>query len=497
MKSAMSWSCTVLTLSAWSPFATSVMVFPIIWAPCRRNAAAPHRCGPRAARAAPRAPRSASRPPSPDCARAGPAPAAPARSAPRRLSGGARAPRGTDRTTGPSAWRTARSPSSGPGSSTTPRSTDRGTASTAPGARASRACGRRAWRTSGAPGPGPAARTRSGPGGSRQGVRARGGASTPGRTPRPVSATSRRADWASSPSLPSVSREPAGDLRPAVTRGPPPGDERDVAAGQLDVLLVTAADDVDERAHARGRSDVVFLGTDDVDRAGDVLEAHRAAAHDELAPVELVLLVEVAHPLPEELAREGDVLVRPPVERLETLHVLVVPEVPPEVEVRGQVHGRLDELEPGTHQVGRDAAERVHEAVDVEVLLLEPEAKEADLREVDRARHVDEVPDGDLGARRDERRRDGRAHAVAEHGELRRPRALEDLRGHLRQDLRHAVLDREVVVLGPEDAPVEQVEVESLARHVLDEAPAREEVEDVRPADPEVRDEQERGRVAP
>src|SRR3989449_9327947 len=95
---------------------------------------------------------------------------------------------------------------------------------------------------------------------------------------------------------------------------------------------------------------------------------------------------------------------------------------PPEVEVRGQVHGRLDELEPGLHQVGRDAAERVHEAVDVEVLLLEPEAEEADLREVDRARHVDEVPDGDLGTRRDERRRDRRAHAVAEHGELRPPR---------------------------------------------------------------------------
>src|SRR2546427_12879432 len=218
---------------------------------------------------------------------------------------------------------------------------------------------RRAWPTSGAPGPGPAARTRSGPGVSLQGVRARGGASTPGRTPRPVSATSRRVDWASSPSLPSVSREPAGDLRPAVTRGPPPGDERDVAAGQLDVLLVTAADEIDERAHARGRSDVVFLGADDVDRARDVLEAHRSAAHDELAPVELVLLVEVAHPLPEELAGEGDVLVRPSVERLKPFHVVVVPEVPPEVEARGQGHRRVDELEPGLHPIGRDGAGRV------------------------------------------------------------------------------------------------------------------------------------------
>src|SRR5439155_2039250 len=104
--------------------------------------------------------------------------------------------------------------------------------------------------------------------------------------------------------------EPARDLRPAVARGPAPGDERDVAAGQLDVLLLLAADDVDERPHARGRGDVVFPGADDEDRTGDVLEAHRAAAHDELAPVELVLLIEVADPLPEELPREGDVLVR-------------------------------------------------------------------------------------------------------------------------------------------------------------------------------------------
>src|SRR3989441_280950 len=138
---------------------------------------------------------------------------------------------------------------------------------------------------------------------------------------------------------------------------------RQRAAGQLDVLLLLAADDVDERPHARGRGDVVFPGADDEDRTGDVLEAHRAAAHDELASVELVLLIEVADPLPEELPRESDVLVRPPVERLEAFHVLVVPEVPPEVEVRGQVHGRLDELEPGLHQVGRDAAERVDEAV--------------------------------------------------------------------------------------------------------------------------------------
>src|SRR6266550_5316214 len=149
-----------------------------------------------------------------------------------------------------------------------------------------------------------------------------------------------------------------------------------MAAGELRVLRLAAADHVEEGAHARRRRDVVLLRPDDEDRAGDGPEAHWATAHDELAPIELVLLVEVTHPLPEELAGKGDVFVRPSVERLEAFHVRVVPEVPPEVQARGQIYRRLDELEPGTHQVGRDGAERVHDAVDVEVLFLEPEAEE-------------------------------------------------------------------------------------------------------------------------
>src|SRR5205823_4082971 len=137
------------------------------------------------------------------------------------------------------------------------------------------------------------------------------------------------------------------------------------------------------------------------------------------------------------------------------------------------------------------------DAVDVEILLLEPQAEDADLREVDRARQVDVVLDRDLRVRGDERRRHRRPHAVAEHAELPRVRALEDLLRHARQDLRHAVLHGEVVVLRPEDAPVEQIEIESLPRHVLDEAATRKQVEDVWSADPEVRDEQDRGPVAP
>ena len=99
--------------------------------------------------------------------------------------------------------------------------------------------------------------------------------------------------------------------------------------------------------------------------------------------------------------------------------------------------------------------------------------------------------------RGDERRRDGRPHAVAEHRELVRPRGREHALGHARQNLDHALLDSEVVVLRAEHAPIEQIEVEPLPGHVLDEAPAGQEVENVGSADAEVRNEEQRGPVSP
>ena len=94
-----------------------------------------------------------------------------------------------------------------------------------------------------------------------------------------------------------------------------------------------------------------------------------------------------------------------------------------------------------------------------------------------------------------EARRQRRAHAVAEHRHLRRPGRLERLPGEPRQDLRHRVLHREAIVLGAEHAPVDEVEVEALLGHVLDEGCLGHQVEDVRPADPEIRHEEQRGAV--
>ena len=273
------------------------------------------------------------------------------------------------------------------------------------------------------------------------------------------------------------------------------GDQRDVPAGKLDVLLVPAADVLEQGLHALGRRDVVLAGADHEHRTGDAGELDRASAHPELAPDQLVLLVEVGDPVAEELGGEGDVVVGPLVEGGKAFQVLVVPQVPPEVEARREVHRRFEQLEAGADQVGGNRADHVDEAVDVEEALVEPEGEEPGLGEVDRPRHVDEVLDGDLRVRGHERGGERRAHAVAQHGEPRGPRRLERLRGHPRQDPGHAVLHRQPVVLRAERAPVQEVEVEPLRRHVLDKTPARKQVEDIRARDPEVWNEEQRGSV--
>ena len=151
----------------------------------------------------------------------------------------------------------------------------------------------------------------------------------------------------------------------------------------------------------------------------------RPSAEDQLAAKELVALVEVAHPLPEECARHRDVLVGPDVERGEALDVPLVPEVPPEIQVGRRLGGRPDELEAGAdHRRRHRAAERIDHAVDVEVFPLQPLAEEPAAREIDRPGHVDEVPHGHFGMGGNERGGQRPPHAVAQHAQLSRGRRL-------------------------------------------------------------------------
>src|SRR5437773_734770 len=86
-------------------------------------------------------------------------------------------------------------------------------------------------------------------------------------------------------------REPAGDLGPAVHRGAPSRDERDVPARELDVFLVRTGDRLNERPDTSRRGDIIFLGADGQHRAADTPEPYRPAGHRELALDHPVLLV--------------------------------------------------------------------------------------------------------------------------------------------------------------------------------------------------------------
>ena len=70
------------------------------------------------------------------------------------------------------------------------------------------------------------------------------------------------------------------------------------------------------------------------------------------------------------------------------------------------------------------------------------------------------------------------------------------LLGHPRENPGGAVGEREVVVFRTEDTPIEQVEGKALVDEMLDEAGLRHQIEDVWPADPEVRDKQNRSGVS-
>ena len=116
------------------------------------------------------------------------------------------------------------------------------------------------------------------------------------------------------------------------------------------------------------------------------------------------------------------------------------------------------------------------------------------MREVDRTRHVDVVLEGELGVR-GRRSSPTAARPCSSRAPTSReaPEDSSALRASRGRILVTASSTVSPLSSGAEHAPVHQVEVESLLRHVLDERPLRHEVEDVGPADAEVGHEEQRG----
>ena len=88
-------------------------------------------------------------------------------------------------------------------------------------------------------------------------------------------------------------------------------DQADVPGADLHRFDVAGADVGADSFRRRRRDQVVVLGGQEQERAGDPREVDAAAAQRELALHQQVALVEVLDELAERLARDGDVVVDP------------------------------------------------------------------------------------------------------------------------------------------------------------------------------------------
>src|SRR5215204_490951 len=275
--------------------------------------------------------------------------------------------------------------------------------------------------------------------------------------------------------------EPVAKLGPQALLGAAAGHKADVARVEDEELLILARDEVHGGLGLREGADMILLARDVQERDLYVREVHAAAAEVDLTLHQLVVLVEVGDPLPEGRAGKRRPIVDPLVHREPGFHRLLVEDALPHADVGADVVGNgLEHPVARVDHLARDVAERVGQQPGAEVLAVGEDLVEPDLlaRERHRGSEQDQVPEvlGEEGSIHGAHRP---AHAVAEEGELLRARDPHDLLGRPRQVVKHVVFEVEVLVLVAGDAPVEHVDVEALAHEVLDEAVARDEVEDV------------------
>src|SRR5919112_3215900 len=99
--------------------------------------------------------------------------------------------------------------------------------------------------------------------------------------------------------------QPVAHLGPEALFSPAARHEADVARVEDEELLVLAADEVHRGLGLREGADMVLLASDVQERDLYFREVNAAAAQDDLALRQLVLLVELGDPLPERRAWEG------------------------------------------------------------------------------------------------------------------------------------------------------------------------------------------------
>src|SRR5258705_11829632 len=154
-------------------------------------------------------------------------------------------------------------------------------------------------------------------------------------------------------------------------------------------LAIPAGDQAHRRLGLRERADMILLASDVEHRAGDVGYINSPPPQLNLPLDQLVLLVELANPLAERGTWEWDAVVDPFVHGEPRIHGLILHDTVPHGGVGADVVGdRLEHAVARIDEVAGNVAERVDDAVGIEVLLAGPQSIQPDVvrREVYRRR---------------------------------------------------------------------------------------------------------------
>ena len=264
----------------------------------------------------------------------------------------------------------------------------------------------------------------------------------------------------------------------------------DVAGRVLDDLRVLARDDVQERLARRRGDEVVVLAEDLEDRHVDVLDVDVLAVQVQLVVVQFVVLVDLLQELGVGVAGHVDAVAEPLLHPGEVRDEVVALEVLEEGDVLADVVvDRVHQREAVVEHVRGRVAEGVGDVLRVVVLLGTPVLEDAaGVVEVQPRGHEPEGVDL-LGVEGRVHGALSAAHAVSENVDGVLARALADLVDAVVHVAVDVVVEREVLVEPRGLAPVDHVDVVAGVEQLADHAAIGLQVEDVRPVDQRVDDE--------
>src|SRR5258708_10177853 len=263
-------------------------------------------------------------------------------------------------------------------------------------------------------------------------------------------------------------------------------------------LLVLASYETHYCFSLRRRTDVILFPRDSEDRAGDLREIHAPPTQVNLTLDQLVLLVEVADPLPECFTSERHSIVDPLVHGEQGTHRLVMEEAIPHRDIDADIVGdRLDQAIASIDNFAWNVGEGIHQEIGVKVLLAHPDAIETHVFwcEVNGSRQQNQVFERKV---REQGRIHGAhrsPHTIAQDTALLGVGMPEYPFDGTRDIIKDIMVEGKIFILFARNAPVKEIDIKPLVHQVLYDTIAWHQIQNIATIDERV-DAEKRNRKA-